>query len=177
VEISDEPTSVVLESSQFLNGNVIDAESGQALAGAEVMILERPYRLVSTNADGSFRISRGIAVNTLFPPGENIVHVYPPPQSDYLFHALEWKWPNNRLSDASLTIKLKRGIIVTGRVTEKRDRQSQYLKQHSFSNHSKIIIPLFDKSSESRFSGSDMKYVTDADGWFRLPGFGRGPDI
>ncbi|QDT89937.1 M56 family metallopeptidase [Gimesia algae] len=168
VNVSDKPVSVALKPAQFLSGKVIDEKTDQPIAGAEVMILEKPYRIVRTNADGSFRIARGTALNTLFPSGETIINVYPPSESAYLFHALEWKWPNNRLSDADLTIKMKTGILLTGRVTET-ETGKPVPKVTLFFESQEYNNPLFDSTSECRFFGADMKYTTDAAGRFQMP--------
>lgn len=168
VEISDKPISVALKPAQFLNGKVVDENSGLPIAGAEVMILERPYRTTRTKADGSFRIARGETIRGLFPSGQNILHVYPPSESAYLFHAHEWKWPNNRLSDANLTIKMRTGIVISGRVTEKGTGKPVPKVALAFESQ-EYNNPLFDESSRSRFTGADMKYATDADGRFQMP--------
>ncbi|QDT45292.1 Regulatory protein BlaR1 [Gimesia alba] len=168
VEISDKPISVALKPAQFLDGKVIDETTGQPIAGAEVMILERPYRTTRTKADGSFRVARGETLGGLFPSGQNILHVYPPSESAYLFHAHEWKWPNNRLSDANLTIKMRTGIVISGRVTEKGTGKPVPKVALAFESQ-EYNNPLFDETSQCRFFGADMKYATDADGRFQMP--------
>lgn len=168
VIVTDKPISVALQPAQFLNGKVIDEKTGQPLAGADVMILERPFRTVRTQADGSFRLARGNTLRGLFPSGDSILHVYPPPESAYLFQAQEWKWPNNRLSNAELTIKMKQGIVVTGRVTEKQSGKPISNAQLAFESQ-EYNNPLFDETSRCRFFGADMKYTTDAEGHFQMP--------
>ncbi|MCH7989450.1 MAG: hypothetical protein IID46_09945 [Planctomycetes bacterium] len=168
VDISSEPVSVALQPAQFLNGKVTDAENGKPITGAEIVLIERPYRRVRTNADGSFRIARGTPLNTLFPSGESIMQVYPPPESDLLFQAFEWKWPNDGIGDAKLSIKLLRGIVVEGRVVEK-ETGKPVSEVALYFDPQRKNNPLFNKSSVSRFLGSDMKYITDANGRFRMP--------
>lgn len=168
VNVTDEPISVALQPAQFLNGKVIDEKNGQPLAGADVMFLEGPFRNVRTQTDGSFRIARGETIRGIFPSGHSILHVYPAPESAYLFQALEWKWPNNRLSDAELTIKMKQGIVITGRVAEKQSGKPISNAQLWFESQ-EYNNPLFDETSRCRFFGADMKYTTDAEGRFQMP--------
>ncbi|MCA9016097.1 MAG: hypothetical protein KDA77_12265, partial [Planctomycetaceae bacterium] len=168
VEFSDKPISVALKPAQFLNGKVVDEKTGLPIAGAEVMILEKPYRTVRTKEDGSFRVARGETVSGLFPSGQSILHVYPPAESPYLFHALEWEWPNNRLTNVDITIKMQTRIVLSGRVTEKGTgkpvpKAALFFESQEYNN------PLFDGTSECRFLGADMKYVTDVDGRFQIP--------
>ena len=89
------------------------------------------------------------------------MQVYPPPESDLLFQAFEWKWPNDGIGDAKLSIKLLRGIVVEGRVVEK-ETGKPVSEVALYFDPQRKNNPLFNKSSVSRFLGSDMKYITDA---------------
>jgi beta-lactamase regulating signal transducer with metallopeptidase domain len=168
VDVSDEPTSVALKPARFLNGKVTAADSGKPIAGAEVVMMEEPYRRVLTDADGTFRIAGGTTIDTLFPAGECIIHVYPPSESPYLFHALEWKWPNDGIGDAKLSVALERGIVIKGQVVEKLSAQPVSGARVYFEPQEKDNS-FFRETAASRFSGSDMKYLTDSDGRFRMP--------
>ena len=168
VDVSKDPVSVALKSARFLNGKVIDADNGRPIAGAEVVIMEEPYHSVRTGADGTFRAPSGSTIRTLFPNGECIIHVYPPPDSPNMFKAIEWKWPNEGIGDANLLVRLKRGQMVEGQVVEKGSGKpvagaSVCFDPQEYGNR------YFMQSAKSRFSGSDMKYRTDSQGRFRLP--------
>jgi hypothetical protein len=157
-----------LKSPRFLNGKVIDADNEQPISGATVMLMEEPYHSVKTGADGTFRVSSGSTIRTLFPNGETIIHVYPPADSPNLFKAIEWKWPNEGIGDANLLVRLKRGQIVEGKVVEKGTGKpvvgaTIWFDPQEYGNR------FFMQSAKSRFSGSDMKYPTDSQGRFRLP--------
>ncbi|MEX2137748.1 MAG: M56 family metallopeptidase [Pirellulales bacterium] len=167
-DVGDEPTSVVLNPARFLHGKVTAADSGKPIAGAEVVVIEEPYRQVRTDADGSFRIAAGTTVSTLYREGESIIHIYPPPESPYLFHALEWQWPNDGIGDAELSVALERGILVEGQILEKGSGTpvagaTVYFDPQEEDN------PFFRKNAQSRLLGSDMKYATDAQGRFSIP--------
>jgi beta-lactamase regulating signal transducer with metallopeptidase domain len=168
VDVTKEPASVALKSPRFLSGRVIDAENGQPIAGTEVVMMEQPYHGVHTKPDGTFRVSSGTTIRTLFPEGESIIHVYPPFDSPNLFKAIEWKWPNEGIGDANLVIRLKRGQIVDGQVVEKRSGKPVVGASVWFDPQEKGNR-FFTQSAKSRFSGSDMKYATDSLGHFRLP--------
>jgi beta-lactamase regulating signal transducer with metallopeptidase domain/protocatechuate 3,4-dioxygenase beta subunit len=168
VDVTKAPASVALKSPRFLNGRVIDADNGQPIAGAEVEMMEEPFHSVITKADGSFRLSSGSSIRTLFREGESIIQVYPPPDSPNLFKAIEWKWPNEGIGDANLLVHLKRGQVVEGQVVEKGSGKpvagaSVRFDPQEYGNR------YFLQSAKSRMSGSDMKYQTDAQGHFRLP--------
>jgi beta-lactamase regulating signal transducer with metallopeptidase domain len=168
VDLSKEPVSVALTSARFLNGKVIDKENGQPIAGAEVMMMEQPFHSVITKADGSFRIASGMSIRTLFPEGECIIQIYPPSDSRYLFKAIEWKWPNEGIGDANVTVRLKRGQFVEGQVVEKGSGKpvagaSVWFDPQERKNR------YFQESDHSRFWGAGMKYTTDSQGHFRLP--------
>jgi hypothetical protein len=169
VDVADEPITVALRPARFLKGKVTAADTGKPIEGAELVIMEIPFNRVRTGADGSFRIAGGSTVNTLFPDGESILHVYPPADSPYLFHSLEWKWPNDGIGDAELSVTmLERGIVVEGRVVEKGSDKpvegaAVYFSPQQYDN------PFFRETAVSRWAGSDMKYLTDAQGRFRMP--------
>jgi len=169
VDVADEPITVALKPARFLKGKVTAADTGKPIEGAELVIMEMPFSRVRTGADGSFRIAGGSTVTTLFPDAESIVHVYPPPDSPYLFHAMEWKWPNGGIGDAELSVAmLERGIVVEGQVVEKGSGKpvegaAVYFYPQRYNN------PFFLTTAVSRWAGSDMKYVTDAEGRFRMP--------
>lgn len=167
VKVTDGPVSAVLPAATFLHGRVIDAD-GTAVVGAEVTLMEEPYRRVTTDAAGGFKVARGSTVGTLFPNGESIIHIYPPADSELLFKAQEWKWPNDGIGDAELTITLDRGVMVEGQVVEGRSRApvegAQIVFEPQVENNSH-----FNESLRSRFAGADMRYVSDAAGRFRMP--------
>jgi len=167
IEISDKPVSAVLGTTSFLNGKVIDAD-GMPIAGAEVIVIEEPYRVVRTDADGAFRTARGSSIDTLFPRGQSIIHVYPPADSEFLFQAIEWEWPNEGIGDAELTIELERGIAIEGQVVESGSGRPVVGAQICFEPQVKDN-PHFKESYRSRFTGADMRYSTDSAGRFKMP--------
>jgi len=167
IEISDKPVSAVLDAPSFLNGKVVDAD-GKPIAGAEVTFMEQPTRMVRTADDGTFRVARGSTIDTLFAPGQAIIHIYPPEGSDFLFQALEWQWPNDGIGDADLTIVMERGIIIEGQVVERGSGKPVVGAQLAFEPQVENN-PHFKETYRSRFSGADMRYSTDDDGKFRMP--------
>jgi beta-lactamase regulating signal transducer with metallopeptidase domain len=163
-----ESATIALQSVRFLNGKVIDADDGQPIAGVEVEMMEEPFHSVRTKVDGTFRVASGSTIRTLFLNGESIIHVYPPSDSRYLFKSIEWKWPNEGIGDANLVVRLKRGQVVEGQVVEKGTGKpvvgaSLIFDPQEYGNR------FFTQSAKSRFAGTDMKYVTDSQGNFRLP--------
>jgi hypothetical protein len=170
VKPDDDPIGVVLKPGRFLSGQVVAADTGRPLAGAEVLVDAEPVRSARTDNDGRYHItvSGGSPYDFRFRDGETIVHVYPPSDSPYLFHAQDWKWPNNAGGDAKLTIKMEKGIVVEGDVFEKGSGNavvgaSIYFEPQEYNNR------FFRESAKSRSRGSDMKYQTDINGHFRLP--------
>jgi hypothetical protein len=167
VKVDSDTPSVALDAPTFLSGKVVD-EDGQPVVGAGVMLMEEPHRTVSTAADGTFRVARGKGQPWMFPEGESILHVYPPADSDFLFQAHEWKWPNDGIGDAELTLRLERGVMIEGRVVESGSGRPvvaaavQWEPQEENNPH-------FKDSLKSRFTGADMRYETDAEGRFRMP--------
>jgi beta-lactamase regulating signal transducer with metallopeptidase domain len=168
LDVGDEPVSAVLKPASVLNGKVVAADSGRPIAGAEVMVMEEPYRTVRTYAEGAFRVARGSTINTLFPAGQSIIQVYPPPESDYLFQAIEWEWPDAGFGDAELAVKLARGIPLEGVVVERGSGMPVVDARFCFAPQ-EYNNPQFKDGSRSRFSGADMKYTSDSQGHFRMP--------
>jgi len=168
VDVSKEPMSVALKPARYLNGRVIDAQNGHPVAGAEVVLMEQPYRRVRTNADGTFRALSGTTIRTLFPNGESIIHVYPPPDSPNLFQAIEWEWPNKGIGDAQLLVRLEQGLMVEGQVVEKGSGRPVAGASLAF-DPQQTGNRYFRESSRSRLAGADMRYATGADGRFRMP--------
>jgi len=185
VEDLDRSTGVAIKPPQLLNGKVTAADSGDPVSGAEVVLMKEPYRRVRTGADGSFRFLSGASIGSPYPSGESryIVCVFPPPESPYLAAAGEWQKPKDGFDDGELSVSLKRGIVVEGRVNEKRTQEpvagaTVHFEPQQANN------PFFRESGPSRSIGSDMRYTTDANGRFRLavsPGPGyllvRGPTL
>ena len=167
IQISDKPVSAVLGPTAFLNGKLTDA-NGKLVAGAEVIVIEEPYRVVRTNSTGMFKTARGSSINTLFVPGQSIIHVYPPADSDSLFQAIEWEWPNDGIGDAELTIEMERGILIEGQIVERDSGEPVVGAQITFEPQAKNN-PHFKESYRSRFVGADMRYSTDSAGRFKMP--------
>ena len=167
VNPSEEPLSVVLKPARFLDGKVTDANSGKPVVGAEIVIMEEPFRRVLTDANGGFRAAKGAPLGGR-PEGHPLVHVYPPADSELLFQSIEWKWPSDGVGDMELSIDLRRGIVVEGQVVEKGtglpvENAAIYVEQQRNDN------PHFDPRGWVYYGGSEMKYLTDSNGKFRLP--------
>jgi hypothetical protein len=185
VQLSDAATGVVVEPAQALHGKITAEDTGEPLAGALVVMMKEPYRKVRTAADGSFRLLSGATTDSPYPGGRNryMVHIYPPPESLYLAGAGEWQKPKDGFGDGELSVALKRGIVVQGRVIEKQSQKpvagaSVHFVPQSANN------PFFRDVGATRSATSDLKSATDGDGRFRLavwPGPGyllvRGPTI
>ncbi|HEV2970315.1 MAG TPA: M56 family metallopeptidase [Pirellulales bacterium] len=165
-----DPIGVVLKPGRFLSGQVVAADTGLPLAGFEVLLEAQPSRSTRTENDGRYHIavSGGSPFDFRFLRGETIVQVYPPADSPYLFHAMNWKWPNNVAGNAMLTIKMEKGIVVEGDVLEKGSGKAiagatVYFEPQEYNNR------FFREGAKSNTRGSDMKYRTDVKGHFRLP--------
>ncbi|MEX2140545.1 MAG: M56 family metallopeptidase [Pirellulales bacterium] len=168
VSITDEPISVALRPARFLNGKVTAADTGDSIADAEVFVMEEPYRRIRTSADGRFRIAGGTTLSGLFPDSRTVISVYPPSDSSYLLHALEWQWPNEGIGDAELAIQMERGIVVEGQIVEKETGDPVRGATIWFDPQDNDN-PFFRRTAKSNGIGSDMKYLTDEEGRFRLP--------
>jgi hypothetical protein len=168
VDLSKEPVSVALKPPRFLNGRVLDAKSGQPVAGAEVLIMEQPYHRVRTGSDGTFRAPSGKTIRGLFQNGECVIHIYPPVDSPNLFQAVEWEWPHKGIGDAELTVRLQQGVMIEGQVVEKGSGKPVAGATLTFDPQQKGN-PYFRENSRSRFTGAEMRYATGADGQFHMP--------
>lgn len=168
VDLSKEPVSVALKPPRFLNGRVLDAQSSRPIVGAEVLIMEQPYRRVLTSADGTFRAPSGETIRGLFRTGECAIHVYPPADSPNLFQAIEWEWPNKGIGDGELTVRLPQGVMVEGQVVEKGTGKPVAGATLTFDQQQKRN-PYFHDEARCRFTDAEMKYATGADGRFRMP--------
>ncbi|MEX2137749.1 MAG: M56 family metallopeptidase [Pirellulales bacterium] len=170
VELSDQATGVVLKPARFLSGKITAADTGEPVAGAEVVMMKMPYRGVRTGADGSFRIASGATIDAPYPGGRNrhIIYVYPPRESPYLARRSEWQGHDDALGDGELSVLLARGIVVQGRLIEKRSREpiagATVVFEPQRENN-----PLFQETASSGQAVFDMRYTTDADGRFRMP--------
>jgi beta-lactamase regulating signal transducer with metallopeptidase domain len=167
-DVTDEPLAVVVHPPLFVSGKVLAADTGEPIAGAKVLLTERPYRFLETAADGSFRIRTAVRHDDGFRPDSEInLNVYPPPDSPYMFLHLERKRPTEG-KNVEMRVKPRRGILVEGQVLERGTRQpvagaQVFFRQQEYGNK------LFNGGSWPNYSEAQMRYATDADGHFRIP--------
>lgn len=167
-DATGEPVAVVVHPPLFINGKVLAADTGQPIAGAKVMLTERPYRSLETAADGSFLIRTAVRHDDgHFPESELNLNIYPPPDSPYLFNYVEHKRTTEG-KNVEITVKMRRGIMVEGKVLERGTGRpiagaEVFFRQQEYGNL------LYHRSSWPNFSDTQMRYATDADGRFRMP--------
>jgi hypothetical protein len=159
-------TSVVLKRPRFVSGIVTAADSGKPLAGIEVRI-RYARRWHRTDSEGRFRVEAwdpGAAFGRR--QSEFEIEVKPPSDSDYLPRTLESAWPGE-VGDADVAVKLKRGLVVEGRVVEQATGKG--VKQALIFFVPQGNNPLRKKFERTNEFGRDIPYATDAEGRFRVP--------
>jgi beta-lactamase regulating signal transducer with metallopeptidase domain len=166
-KVSDQPAVVALKQPRILEGKVQDAKTGRPIAGAEVVLMfQRPERRVRTGPDGKYRI---VFVGTAEGVGhrESTIQVYPPPETDYLFYATEWEPSPDGFSKTELAVPLQRGVVVEGHVLEKGNGRPVVGAAIAFQSQRKGN-PYFRQSGRARLVDSEMEYVSNAQGKFRM---------
>jgi hypothetical protein len=63
-ELADEPVALALSPGLRISGTVTAADTGKPIEGAEVLLLERPYRRARTQADGTFSLASSMNTNS-----------------------------------------------------------------------------------------------------------------
>ena len=107
-----------LAPARTIEGRITEADTGRSLAGAYVAAVREGFDsspLTSavdgrTNADGRFRLRP-------FPGSQHSLRVSPPAGSPYLLHTKRLRWPRGA-ARLEVSLALKRGVLVRGRVTE-----------------------------------------------------------
>jgi hypothetical protein len=163
--LADQKTmSVVMKKSRSVVGKVIAAESGKPLAGAEIRVGRGHW--VRADAEGAFRIADASSVAMERRNREFMIEVKPPSDSDYLPRTVDVAWPDE-FGDAEVSVALKRGVIVEGRVLEQvsgqgtQDATVLYVPQEN--------NPRLKDFPGSEFLGRFFRYGTDSEGRFRVP--------
>ncbi len=165
---SDDPIVVALKPGRYLNGQVIAADTGAPIEGAEVFLWEKYNHGTRTDKNGRFRIATNAAASS-FSPAETIIKVFPPASSPYLFYSETWKWSNDIVGDAQLTIKMRKGIVVEGDLLENGAGKpvagaSVYYMPQQYSNE------FFRESEGGVYQWPfDWIYQADEKGHFRIP--------
>ncbi|MCA9052932.1 MAG: hypothetical protein KDA75_03800 [Planctomycetaceae bacterium] len=158
---------------RLVEGVVTDAETGNPLPGVSVESYKlagypfanhRVIRSVS-DADGRFRLA-GV------PKGEgNILLAVPNDEQPYLMRRVEVPDPVG-LGPAEVAIELHHGVWITGRVTDLETGAGvpgcrlHYLPYRA--NPFAQALPEYD--SDGNVDGDQMRYTSDAEGWFRIVG-------
>ncbi len=165
---SSDLITLALKPGRHLSGRIIAADTSASIAGADVLIQENPRKVTRTDENGRFRVAAG---DTASQPslGETYIKVFPPASSPYLFHWHEWKWPDDVVTDAELTIRMARGIMVEGDIVEKGAGKSVagasiYYAPQEYDNE------FFRPSENSGYQWPfESIYKTDEKGQFRIP--------
>ncbi len=168
LDVTGDSIAAVLQPPLFVSGKVVAADSGEPIGGAKVLLTERPYRFLETAADGTFHIRTVARHNDeLRPDSELNVYAYPPPDSPYLFLALERKRPREG-KNVEMTMKLRRGIPVTGQVIDRATHKpiagaQIFFRQQEYNNR------YHNAGSWPNYSEAQMRYASDSEGRFRMP--------
>jgi RNA polymerase sigma factor (sigma-70 family) len=131
---ADKPTEIRLKAAQVLEGRVVAADTGKAVAGVKFTAPRaRPYLMPGrftvpdylsisarvlpptsldavSGADGSFRLRPLVGAKT-------ILQVHPPPDSPYLAVCKQVDWSEGVVRQ-TLAVALPRGVVVRGRVVD-----------------------------------------------------------
>ena len=148
---------------------VTASNDGKAIEGAQVLLLERPYRRVRTGADGKFALASALGDNNE-PTTRNEVklQVYPPASSPFMFLMVERKHPGDGSQNLDIPVKLRRGVVIEGQVVEQGSGRP-VAGAKVFTRPQEYNNLLYVRGSEPNYSGTDMTYATDAEGRFRMP--------
>jgi RNA polymerase sigma factor (sigma-70 family) len=169
-----------LDPARVLEGRITSADTGKPAANVEVRGWGWGSR-AHTDADGRYRVSsaRGPQYN-----GEEvgILMVFPPQDQPYCNTQKEFRWPRG-LVKHTLDIKLPRGVLVRGKVTEQESGKPVAGSQVRYWTQQNNPSLKAEKLGPYNFiNGKDMT-ATAADGTFRIacrPGQGyliiEGPD-
>ncbi len=173
-KLADEPVAVALRPGLHITGTVTAANDGKAIEGAEVLLLERPFRRVRSGADGKFAIASALGDNNDRTSRNEVkLQVYPPADSPYMFLMVERSHPGDGSQNLDIPVKLRRGVVIEGQVVEQGNGRpvagaKVFARQQEYGNL------LYIRGSHANYSGTDMNYATDAEGRFRMP-VGLGP--
>jgi beta-lactamase regulating signal transducer with metallopeptidase domain len=168
-EVADEPVAVALRPGLQIGGTITAADTGKPIEGAELLLLERPFRRVRTQPDGTFSLASALGKGVDSHMGDEVrLQIYPPADSPYLFLQIERKRPTDGSERMEIPIKLWRGTVVEGQIIERGTGRpvvgaSVWSRQQEYGNL------LYHRGSEANYSGTDMNYATDAEGRFRMP--------
>ena len=92
---------------------------------------------------------------------------YPPADSPYLFLSIERQQPTDGGNTLDVPVKLWRGVMVEGRITDRATQQPiEGAIVSSRQQHYRNL--LYHRGSDPFFSGTRMSYASDAEGRFRL---------
>lgn len=157
--------SLVLGPSVPIEGRVLDAKTGQALAGVRVQPTNTVFAHALTDAQGRYRIEA-------LPLGNNVLEVMPPKKSPYLPGAVTVETTAGSpraVSDITLTA----GILVHGQAIDERTHQpaSGTVKYFAFEPN-----PLLEKTDSLRPHLTWHSVATDSQGRYEIAAL-RGPGI
>jgi protocatechuate 3,4-dioxygenase beta subunit len=112
----DKEATLALQAARVVEGRVLDADTGQPVPGALVALSTN--RMTRCRADGQGRFRAYPPPPDRYNPGTDFgINVFPPEGSPYLVPRIQVAWTKGELK-RQLDIKLKRGVVIRGKVTE-----------------------------------------------------------
>ncbi len=152
-------------------GTVRDAVTGQPLAGIRLDLGQYDFIGTQTDAEGKFRL---VGVPKATGPDAKLLHwLVAVPEFDQPYFATQVDIPQTTgLEPVTLDIKLKRGLMITGRVTDQvtgKAVQAQ-LKYFPYASNPFVNKEEWRKLEAVRTRGASQG-VTQADGTYHLVGF------
>jgi RNA polymerase sigma factor (sigma-70 family) len=108
--------TLALQPARFVEGRVLDADTGRPVPGALVSMTTNTLSRSRADAQGRFRAQP--PAGDRFNPGDRFgINVFPPEGSPYLVPRMQVTLTKGALKH-ELDIKLKRGVLIHGKVTE-----------------------------------------------------------
>ncbi len=171
----DKETTQALQAARVVEGCVLDADTGRPVPGALVALSTNRMTRCRADAQGRYR-AYPPPPDRYNPSSDFGINVFPPEGSPYLVPRIQVAWTKGELK-RQLDIKLKRGVILRGKVTDQttgRPLGSGCTVEYEYTNGPEDVQMCREASVASHDDGTFQMVVPPGRGYLLV--YGPTPD-